>query len=87
MRFEEKGPPRKQEFAQGLLWRIFKDAAGRTFVNHCGTVKGFNACLVSYPQEDVVVALLGNAEEVSPGRGEALAVALFFLGEPAADRK
>lgn len=81
MRFEEKQPPRKLDFAQGLLWRVFKDPAERTFVNHCGSVKGFNACLVNYPHEDVVVALLGNADEVSPGRGETLAVAQFFLLE------
>jgi len=47
LRFVEGKPSgEKQEFTQGLMWRIFKDAAGRTFVNHCGSVKGFNACLV-----------------------------------------
>ncbi len=79
MRFEEKEPPRRMDFAQGLLWRVFKDDSGRTFVNHCGTVKGFNACLVNYPDEDLVVALLGNAEALSPGRNEAVALAQFFL--------
>jgi len=82
MRFEARQAPQKMDFAQGLLWRVFKDAAGRTFVNHCGTVKGFNACLVNYPAEDLVVALLGNAEALSPGRNEAVAVAQFFLSGP-----
>ena len=82
MRFEGTQPPQKMDFAQGLLWRVFKDAAGRTFVNHCGTVKGFSGCLVNYPGEDLVVALLGNAEALSPGRNEAVAVAQFFIPGP-----
>ena len=40
MRFEGTQPPQKMDFAQGLLWRVFKDAAGRTFVNHCGDGEG-----------------------------------------------
>jgi serine beta-lactamase-like protein LACTB, mitochondrial len=87
MRFEVKSPPQKLDFAQGLLWRVFKDASGRTFVNHCGTVKGFSGCLVNYSDDDVVVALLGNAEALSPGRNEALTVAQFFLPEPGTSRK
>jgi serine beta-lactamase-like protein LACTB len=86
MRFEEKQPPRKMDYAQGLIWRVFKDAAGRRFVNHCGTVKGFNACIVNYPDEDVVVALLGNADELSPARREAQTVAQFFLSETPASK-
>lgn len=86
MRFEGAKPPQKMDFAQGLLWRVFKDTAGRTFVNHCGTVKGFNACLVNYPAEDLVVALLGNAEALSPGRNEAVAAAQFFLPGPASGK-
>jgi CubicO group peptidase (beta-lactamase class C family) len=79
LQYREKEPPQKLEFPQGLLWRIIKDDAGRTFVNHCGTVKGFNACLVNYPEQDVVVAILGNGDPVTPARRAAVAFAQFFL--------
>ena len=78
-RFNEKGPPGDLDFEQGLIWRIFKDPSGRTFINFCGTVKGFNACLVNYPDADLVVALLGNGDETSPGRTPTVNFAQFFL--------
>ncbi len=81
-RFNEKGPPGDLYFEQGLIWRIFKDASGRTFINHCGTVKGFNACLVNYPDADLVVALLGNGDDTNPGRTPTVNVAQFFLQTP-----
>lgn len=71
------------EFEQGLMWRIFRDANGRAFLNHCGSVKGFNACVVDYPSEDVVVALAGNGEDATPARRAAVAFAQFFLKQPA----
>jgi CubicO group peptidase (beta-lactamase class C family) len=71
------------EFEQGIIWRIFRDANGRTFLNHCGTVKGFNACVVDYPSEDVVVALAGNGEDATPARRATVAFAQFFLKQPA----
>jgi serine beta-lactamase-like protein LACTB, mitochondrial len=71
------------EFEQGIMWRIFRDAKGRTFLNHCGSVKGFNACVVDYPSEDVVVALAGNGEDATPARRAAVAFAQFFLKQPA----
>lgn len=73
------GPPRPIEFSQGLMWRILNDDAGRTFANHCGTVKGFNACLLIYPAQDLVVAILGNGFPMSPARREAVEIAKFFL--------
>jgi serine beta-lactamase-like protein LACTB, mitochondrial len=39
-RHREDGPPEPLDFSQALMWRVFKDDAGRTFVNHCGTVRG-----------------------------------------------
>jgi serine beta-lactamase-like protein LACTB len=90
LRYQEKGPPQPLEFSQALLWRIFKDDAGRTFINHCGTVKGFNACLVNYPDQDVVVAILGNGDPVTPARRPAVAFAQLFLpasSEPATPGK
>lgn len=81
-RFDEKGLPNDLEFEQGLMWRSFKDPAGRTFLNHCGSVKGFNACLVNYPDADLVVALAGNADDVTPGRTPTVNIAQFFLLAP-----
>ncbi|HKV08793.1 MAG TPA: serine hydrolase domain-containing protein [Thermoanaerobaculia bacterium] len=78
LQYREKEPPQATEFSQALIWRILKDQAGRTFVNHCGTVKGFNACLVNYPDQDLVVAILGNGYP-TPARREAVAIAQFFL--------
>ncbi len=82
LQYQEKGPPQAMESSQGLLWRIAKDDAGRTFVHHCGTVKGFNACLVNYPEQDVVVAILGNGDPVTPARRPAVAFAQLFLPPP-----
>ncbi len=76
LQFPSKKP---MEFSQGLMWRIFTDEAGRRFVNHCGTVKGFNACLVIYPDHDVVAALLGNGDPVTPARKATVALAQMFL--------
>ena len=67
------------ETSQALLWRTAKDDAGRAFVHHCGTVKGFNACLINYPEQDVVVAILGNGDPVTPARRAAVAFAQLFL--------
>lgn len=78
LQHQENGPPRPTEFSQALMWRILKDDAGRTFLNHCGTVKGFNACLVIYPDQDLVVAILGNGYP-TPARREAVAIAQLFL--------
>jgi serine beta-lactamase-like protein LACTB len=74
--FQDNGPPNRQPFQQAVLWRIRKDDAGREFVHHCGTVKGFNACLIDYVAEDLVVAIASNAEVL--GFLPALKVAEFF---------
>jgi hypothetical protein len=74
--FQDNGPPSRQPFQQAMLWRIRKDDAGREFVHHCGTVQGFNACLVNYVAEDLVVAIASNAEVL--GFAPALKVAEFF---------
>ncbi len=77
--FRADGLPVPLEHSQALLWRIGQDEAGRTFAHHCGTVKGFNACLINYPAEDLVVAIVGNGHPVTPARREAAAIARFFL--------
>lgn len=47
---------------QGLIWQLRKDAAGREYVGHSGSVKGTLSYLANYPQQDVVVALHVNAQ-------------------------
>lgn len=56
------GPPRPLHFQQLLMWRVRTDEAGREYVNHCGSVKGYNACLVLYPDEELVAANADNAD-------------------------
>jgi CubicO group peptidase (beta-lactamase class C family) len=80
--FDENGPPQRMGFSQGLIWRISKDPAGQDYVHHCGTVKGYNACIVNYPDQDLVVAIAGNGHPVTPARREAMAIAQFFLPLP-----
>ncbi|MGH9318037.1 MAG: serine hydrolase domain-containing protein [Thermoanaerobaculia bacterium] len=77
MRYQVTGPPDKTSFQQGLLWQIRKDAAGRPFVYHCGSVKGFNACLLNSTQEDLVVAIVTNSWEAG-GYREVEELADFF---------
>jgi len=86
MRYAANGKPARMEFAQGLLWRVFTDAAGRTFVNHCGSVRGAGACLVNYPAEDVVVAIAYNILDVGPGRLAAEELAKIFLSSEGISR-
>ena len=79
--FRDGKPTDRKAEGQGLLWGIRRDPAGRRFVYHCGSVQEFQACLVSYPEKDLVVAILANSSD-STGWKENLAVADFFL-EPA----
>ena len=84
-RFGETGTqpgPGEREFSQGLLWRIFKDDSGRTFVNHCGSVKAFTTCVVDYPAENVAAVVMANGEPGSPGRKAAVDLAKLFLPTP-----
>ena len=56
--FEDRAPLRWQQL---LMWRIRVDDEGRPYVNHCGTVAGFNACLIIYREDDLIVAVTDNA--------------------------
>ena len=80
LQYQENGSPKESlEFQQALMWRINKDAAGRRFVYHCGSVKGSGACLVNYPDQDVVLASAENSLEGGPGWHALVDVAQFFL--------
>jgi len=70
--------PRKMEGEQGLMWRLNKDAAGRSYVSHSGAVQHFHSCLIDYPERQLVVAVLENSYE-GVGCAENLAIADMFL--------
>lgn len=57
-------PPEALAWKQGLMWRIRQDEKGRDFVYACGTVKGFNSCMVMYVEEGLVVTSADNSEAV-----------------------
>lgn len=82
--FRDGKPTDRKAEGQGLMWRIGRDPSGRRFVYHCGSVREFQACLVDYPDRDLVVAILANSFD-SPGWKENLAVAELFL-DPAPAR-
>ena len=87
IRFYEDKPPVRMWWDQCLMWRLLKDdnerleqegfhGEGRLVIKHCGTVAGFNACIVIYPEEDLIVATTDNAEAV--GFSPLLTIADFF---------
>jgi len=59
--FHVDGPPSTEKFQMALLWRIVHRADGHDFVYECGTFNGFNACVLDYRAEDLVVAMIFNA--------------------------
>jgi serine beta-lactamase-like protein LACTB, mitochondrial len=75
--YQEHGRGKKLDFEQALVWEILKDAGGRRLVYHTGSVKGFNSCLVNYPDQDFVIADMANGNSI--GSDELIAVAQFFL--------
>jgi len=77
LRYQEHGPGKKLSFEQGLIWRILKDPGGRRILYHDGDVKGFEACMVNYPDQDFVIADMANGDSI--GSDELIAVAQFFL--------
>ena len=78
-RFRENGKPEDLEFTQALLWRFRKDDKGRTYANHCGSVQGYNACIINYTDADVVAVIVGNAYPVTPALRETVALAGYFM--------
>ena len=87
IRFYEGGATQRMSWDQCLMWRLLKDdderiesegfrGEGRSFIKHCGTVAGYNACIVIYPEEDLIVATTDNAEAV--GFVPSLTFADFF---------
>ena len=75
--FRENAAPEAMEFQQALIWRVNKDEQGRPFVYHCGSVKGFNACLIDYVDDDLAAAVMTNSDECC-GWKKALELANLF---------
>jgi hypothetical protein len=61
LQFREGAAPEPVGFRQAMLWRVRRDRAGRRVVYECGSVKGFNACLVDFLDEDLAAAVATNS--------------------------
>ena len=79
-RFNPDKAPTEMEFQQAMLWRIRHDKEGRRIAYECGSVKGFNACVVDFVDEDLVAALMSN-EDACCGWKPADALAAIFREE------
>jgi serine beta-lactamase-like protein LACTB, mitochondrial len=77
LEYQEHGQGEKLPFEQALIWEILKDSGGRRILSHSGAVKGFESCLVNYPDQDFVIADMANGRDI--GCDELIAVAQFFL--------
>lgn len=75
--FREGQSPQPRRRGQGLLWELRQDAAGRPVAFHCGSVKGFNACIVNFYEENLVAAIATNSWECC-GWSKADSLAAFF---------
>ena len=58
-------------------WRLRTDPQGRLVAYECGSVKGSNACVVDFLEEDLVAAVATNSWECC-GWKKADALAAFF---------
>ncbi len=76
-RFREDGAPVDIGFEQGMLWQVRRDAAGGRVAYMCGSIKGSNACLVDFLDEDLVAAVTTNSWECC-GWSKADSLAAFF---------
>jgi CubicO group peptidase (beta-lactamase class C family) len=61
LQFREGAAPAPVGFQQAMLWRLRRDGEGRQVAYECGSVKGFNACLVDFLDDDLVAAVAANS--------------------------
>jgi CubicO group peptidase (beta-lactamase class C family) len=80
--FQERSAPKKMSWMQGMLWRLRRDPQGRLVAYECGSVKGSNACVVDFLEEDLVAAVATNSWECC-GWKKADALAAFFRTDSA----
>jgi CubicO group peptidase (beta-lactamase class C family) len=78
LQFHADEEPEKRSFQQALGWRIDKDAQGRPYINHTGTVKGTRSFILNYPEIDLVLALQANVLPFD-SRRHGSAIAQMFL--------
>jgi CubicO group peptidase (beta-lactamase class C family) len=77
LEFREGAEPAAMRFEQAILWRLRRDTQGRRVAYECGSIKGSNACLVDFVDEDLVAAVVTNSWECC-GWSKADALADFF---------
>ncbi len=78
IRYYENRPPERMRFQQGLVWRTRLDSESRPYINAAGSVKGFNAAMVIYPEEDLIAVYSINADTDLPALGNLCMFADFF---------
>jgi len=66
-----------RETEYGIGWGVRRDAKGRRRISHSGGAQGGTACLVIYPAERLVAAMIVNSDESFTGQTPRLAE--FFL--------
>jgi CubicO group peptidase (beta-lactamase class C family) len=75
--FREGAPPQTSTREQGMLWDLRRDSRGERVAYHCGSVRGSNACIVNFLDEDLVAAIATNSWECC-GWSKADSLAAFF---------
>jgi serine beta-lactamase-like protein LACTB, mitochondrial len=71
-------PPGRERYKQAIMWRIL-DYRGRHLVYECGSVNGFNMCLVYDVADKAVSALATNCWGSAGGWKQTLELGGFFL--------
>lgn len=68
-----------KETGVGLGWRVSKDAQGRLFYHHGGSIEGGRSYIVLVPEGRVAVAILTNLSRADFAEADTLALARIFL--------
>jgi serine beta-lactamase-like protein LACTB, mitochondrial len=74
--FRENSAPIPMQWKQGFMWRIRNSPYG-PIAYECGSIKGSNACVCDFLQEDLVAAIATNSWECC-GYKKVDALAAFF---------
>jgi serine beta-lactamase-like protein LACTB, mitochondrial len=74
-------PPGRERFQQAIMWRVV-DYQGRHLVYECGSINGFNMCLVCNVGDGVVSALATNSWSGAGGWKQTLELGGFFRPAP-----
>lgn len=75
--------PPSQDSEQALIWEVGRDALGRRYAGHAGSVKGTQGMLMNFYDDDVVVAVHFNLEGADTAQA-AREIAQLFLPPPRA---